>query len=31
MAMFAGNRFLFSNESEMVAKFAEEAVEVKLG
>ncbi|KAH8512354.1 hypothetical protein Peur_056327 [Populus x canadensis] len=30
MAMFAGNRFLFSNESEMVAKFAEEAVEVKL-
>jgi hypothetical protein len=29
--VFAGNRFLFSNKNEMVAKFAEEAVEVKLG
>ncbi|KAL9386169.1 hypothetical protein Peur_019293 [Populus x canadensis] len=30
MAVFAGNMLLFSNENEMVAKFAEEAVEVKL-
>ncbi|KAJ7005327.1 hypothetical protein NC653_009968 [Populus alba x Populus x berolinensis] len=30
MPVFTGNRFLSSNENEMVAKFAEEAVEVKL-